>query len=185
MTRIRNVPSVSVPRYQVALKLQHAACAPWWRTRCRNTILLDGQRAVQRAGSGAAAEDRSPHSGPAQIVEIVDNGFRHAHTLTNSMGRMVDRTVDHQIAFVAEPGLQPRQRLGRRTFDLLPVAFELAAVARAGDDAQLRLPRGQAAEMSADRTQGEKTFLGVDQINSGVHVQGDGIQRDSFRAFPR
>ena len=45
-------------------------------------------------------------------------------------------------------------------------ALELAAVARAGDDAQLRIPRGQAAEVRANRAEREIAFLGVNQIDA-------------------
>src|SRR4029077_12657894 len=52
-------------------------------------VLLHGEGTAQCAGSGPAAENRTPHPRAAQLVEIVGNCFRHAHTLTNCMGRMV------------------------------------------------------------------------------------------------
>ena len=47
-TRIRNVPSVSVPRYHVALK-RHHPLANLGREEVQKDILLNGQRTVQRA----------------------------------------------------------------------------------------------------------------------------------------
>src|ERR1700745_2493461 len=58
--------------------------------------------------------------------------------------RNVGRAIDHQIAIVIQPGTFPRERLRSRPFDLLPVLLELAAVARACNDAQLLLPCCQA-----------------------------------------
>src|SRR5215469_17257882 len=48
-------------------------------------VLLDCQRAVQRAGSGTAAENRTPNSACAQLLEVVR--YVHLQTLTNCMGR--------------------------------------------------------------------------------------------------
>ena len=48
MTRIRNVPKVSVPRNQVALKRDHAF-AHLGGEQVKKYILLDGQCAVERA----------------------------------------------------------------------------------------------------------------------------------------
>src|SRR5215469_8818667 len=65
----------------------------------------------------------------------------------------VGGAIDEQIAVVVEPDSFPGKRLGRRSFDLFPARFELAAVAGTGNDAQLLLPRGEASQVRADRAQ--------------------------------
>src|SRR4249920_520566 len=65
--------------------------------------------------------------------------------------RNVGGASDQQIAVIVKPYAFPRQRLGCWAFDLLPVLLELAAVARAGNDSQLRLPCRQTSQMRADR----------------------------------
>src|SRR5581483_6643615 len=65
--------------------------------------------------------------------------------------RYVGRTIYQQIAIVVQPDPFPRQRLGRRTLDLLSACFELAAVTGTGNHVELRLPRRQAAQVRAHR----------------------------------
>src|ERR1700674_61250 len=52
-------------------------------------VLLHSERPVQSAGSGPAAENRTPNPRAAQLLEVVRECFRHAHTLTNCMERML------------------------------------------------------------------------------------------------
>ena len=73
--------------------------------------------------------------------------------------RNVGGTIDQQIAVIVEPNALPRQRLGRRAFDLFPALLEFAAVARAGDDAQFLLPCRQTSQMRADRADRKVAFL--------------------------
>ena len=56
------------------------------REKMEEYVLLDGERAVQSARPGPAAEHRTPHPRAAQLLEIVRDCFRHAHTLKNFMG---------------------------------------------------------------------------------------------------
>ena len=184
MTRIRNVPKVSVPRIPRGAEAHHAL-AHLGGEQMKEDILLDGQCAVQRAGARAAAEDGSPHPAPAHFVDNLAGLHGHAHILRYCSGGNVGGAIDHQVAVVADPGLEPWQRLGRGAFNLLAGALEFAAVAGAGDDAQVLVPRGQAAQVGAYRVEREVALIGANQVDSGVDVHGDRVQRRSFQACPR
>src|SRR5579864_3783923 len=73
--------------------------------------------------------------------------------------RNVGGAIDQQIAVIVEPYAFPRQRPRRRTLDLFSALLELAAVARAGDDAQFLLPCRQTSQMRADRADSKVAFL--------------------------
>src|SRR5579864_2442938 len=64
----------------------------------------------------------------------------------------VGRAIDQQIAVVIDPNALPRKRLGRRTFDLLSILIEFAAMAGARDDAKLLFPRRQTTQVGANCT---------------------------------
>src|SRR5664279_4855958 len=59
------------------------------REKVEEYVLLHSESPVQRTGSSPTAEHRTPNPGAAQLVEIVRDCFRHAHTLTNCMERIV------------------------------------------------------------------------------------------------
>jgi hypothetical protein len=104
----------------------------------------------------------------------------HAHILKILQRRNVGGAIDHQVAFIADPGLEPGQRLGRGAFNLLSGARELAAVAGAGDNAQVLVPCGQAAQVRAYRAERKVALIGAHQVDSRVDVHGDRIHREAF-----
>src|ERR1035441_6009552 len=59
-------------------------------------------------------------------------------------------TVDEEVPLVTDRYPEPVQRTRRRAFDFRPVPRKFAAMARARDNAQAGIPRGQAPEMRAD-----------------------------------
>src|SRR5215469_12050230 len=83
----------------------------------------------------------------------------------------VGRAIDQQIAVVVDPDSLPRQRLGRRAFDLLATLLELAAMAGAGNHLQFLLPCSQASEVRAHRAQREVAFLQMNDVNLVVNVE--------------
>src|SRR5271168_268192 len=84
----------------------------------------------------------------------------------------VGGAIDHELAIIIDPGLEPRQRLRRRAFDLLAGAFEFAAVTRAGDDAKIFVPGGETAEVGAYRVEREEAFLGANQVDARLDIHG-------------
>src|ERR1019366_9611607 len=81
-----------------------------------------------------------------------------------------DRTVHHQVAFVADPDPEPRQRLRRRPLDLDALYVELAAVAGAGDQILLRRPDGQAAQMRTHRRERVNTLGAMNDVDAGLRI---------------
>src|SRR5271169_6371258 len=81
------------------------------------------------------------------------------------------RAVDGEIAIVAEPHFQPRQGRGSWTGDGSSVATECAAVAGTGDNARIRLPRREAPEVGAHRTQRIETFLSSHHENAEAGIE--------------
>ena len=93
----------------------------------------------------------------------------------------VGRAIDHEIAFVADPGFEPGQRFGSGALDFFSVAFEFAAVAGAGDDAEFLVPCGEAAEVGADGVEGEEALGCADEVDACVGIEGDGVYGEVFR----
>src|ERR1039458_6065635 len=87
------------------------------------------------------------------------------------MWRQAGRSVNDEIAIVAEPHFQPRQRSGSRTANGGSVAPERAAVTGAGNHTCIRLPDREAAKMGADCTQRIETFLRAHHENTEAGVE--------------
>src|SRR5579863_4173581 len=81
--------------------------------------------------------------------------------------------IDHEVAVVTQPGLQPRQGLGRGAGELLAFSAEAAAVARAGNHTELGFPGRQASEMRADCVERKVSLGDVDEINASGGVERD------------
>src|SRR6185312_1196949 len=120
-----------------------AAC--WCLSRCG--------RPSAKSSSAAVRRNSSP----------VFSAWLHSHKLHRGN---FGGAVDHQVAVIVDPHLFPRQRLRRRAFNLvagLVIAFavhvDLAAMARARNDAELLLPRCHASEVCADGLQRKEAFL--------------------------
>src|SRR5579864_6636437 len=148
-TRIRKTPRLSVPRNQVTRnardRLRILTDDRWRKTFCWMA------RARCRFVAPKPLRKTDCHTRVSRkLAKCVSREFAmsgpHKLLLAERLG-----TVYQQISFVADPRLEPNQRTGRGAFDLAAVAIELAAVARARDDSQLRLPGGQAAQVSAHR----------------------------------
>src|SRR5271169_3596265 len=93
----------------------------------------------------------------------------HLHVLgTWRHGR---RSVNDQVAIVAEPHFQPGQRSGRWTGNGRPVALKRAAVARTSDHTSIRLPGREAPKMGAYRTQRIEAFLRAHDENPEAGIE--------------
>ena len=92
----------------------------------------------------------------------------------------VGGAIDHEIAFVADPGFEPGQRFGCWALDFFSVASKFAAVAGAGDDAEFLVPCGETAEVGADGVEGEEALGGAHEIDTGGGVEGDRVDGEVF-----
>src|SRR5579871_91619 len=95
--------------------------------------------------------------------------------------RNISGAIDEEIAIIVDPHAFPGKWLRRGSFDLLSTLLELAAVAGAGDDAQLLLPRREASEVSADSAEREVAFLRVDDVDAVVDVERDRVEGVAIR----
>src|SRR5271165_3323793 len=112
--RMKNVARVRVPRYHVTLK-----------SRDRRRILTEARCRKTFCWTDSAL---------CRLLEPAP--LRNTERQT-----FVPRSSFHQqIAFIADRNFQPGKRPGRGPVDLHAEPVELAAVAGAGDDAELRLP---------------------------------------------
>src|SRR5271165_2996961 len=177
-TRMRNVPSVSVPKYHVALKLS-IRVRTLVENKCRNTFCWM-----------ASARFRVLEPVPLRKIERHTRVPRKSSKYWSTVFAMLDphegiprqrryvgRAIDQKVAVVVEPDALPGQRLGCGTLDLFPVLIELAAVARTGDHVQLWLPRREATEMRADSAQREVAFLRVNDVDPRIHIERHGVER--------
>src|SRR3974390_233214 len=133
-TSSRSVPSVRVPRYQGALKLS-MRMRTLVENKCRNTFcwmasarfrVLDPVplRKIER-------QTRVPCSSSkywSRVLAISD-----PHERIPRQRWHVGGAVHEEIAVIVQPDALPGQRLRCRSFDLLSVPLELAAMARAGN----------------------------------------------------
>src|SRR3974390_1805889 len=93
---------------------------------------------------------------------------RHVFGMCRDSGR----SIDHQIAVLSEPHLQPGQRLRSRSRDRTPIFLEGASVAGTRDLTRGRLIDGETAKVSANRAEGVESLRGPDHEDSILHIQG-------------
>src|SRR5271157_83681 len=173
ITRMRNDPKVSAPKYHVALnssvrfralienrsgRRSAAQTTPgagcYRRCRCGRWSAICGSREPGRRG------DRwcSPWLDPHQLLDGDGAG-----------------TVYQQVAIVVQPHAQPGERPWRWACDLHPVLVELAAVARASDDAEVRLICSQAAQVSADCREREESLRRAHDVDRRLRIERDRV----------
>src|SRR5487761_2180784 len=177
-TRIAKQPRLSVPRYQVTPN-SSALLRTLTEAKCKKTFCCTAsdrrrllspvpERNTDRQTSVFRMSGRSSRN---LIMLNPDELFR---------GDLLG-TVDLKIAIVVDPGFQPWQRLGRRTVESDPVDMELAAMAWAGDDAELRFPRGEASQMRADGRQRVNPLLLVHDVDPSLQIRRYRIGRVAVR----
>src|ERR1035438_67241 len=147
-TRIRKVPRLSVPRNQVT-RNDSDRFLILTEDRCRNTFCWTASARCRLVGPKPLRKIErqtrvSRRFASFSASELATSG-PHELLLTEGLG-----AIDQKVPILVDPSPQPGQRVGRRTLDLDASAGELAAMARARDNTQFRLPGGQATQMRAD-----------------------------------
>src|SRR5579859_3520192 len=109
-------------------------------------------------------------------------GFLHGlYTHVFVLRRHHGCAVNHQVAIVGEPHLQPGQWTWSRTGNDAAIPLECASMTRASNDPCLRLPNRQASQMSANRAECIKALLQANYKNAEARIQSHRINRIVLR----
>src|SRR5471030_1101567 len=147
----------------------------------QENVLLHRLRAMQVAGSAAAAEDRFPRFGVFYPLEFFFDRDCHGLYLHEFLFFKQRGFIHHEKSIVAEPDLQPWKRLRRWSGNFHPIAIEAAAMTRAGDQVEFRFPCRETSKVRAYRAQSVETLGDVYQINSTLRIQSDCVRRELVR----
>src|SRR5215471_13878289 len=153
-TKMRNVPSVSVPRYQVALKLSMRV-RTLVENKCRNTFCWIASARFSVLDPVPLRKIDRQTRVPRRSSKYWSTVFAMSdpHERIPCQRRNISRAIDEQIAVIIQPDPLPGKRFGCRAFDLPAILFKLAPVTGTGNHVELRFPRRQAAEVRAHGAQ--------------------------------
>ncbi len=138
---------------------------------------------MEIAVAGAAAEDGAPDPVFAHLFEQLINRIRHAQTLTSCLIAIALPRSTMRLPSSLSHMRSQGKGLGAGPSIFTPSLLELAAVAGAGNDAEVRLVSRQAAEVGTDGREREETFRRAHHVDGRLRVEGDRIRRDSGPAF--
>ena len=114
----------------------------------------------------------------SQIENSAGCGGRHRFLyLQDLVGDDNLQLVDRQFAVRGQRNGEVRERPRRRAFDLRSIGSEFAAMTRAGDLTQFRLPLRDAAEVRAHCRDCVKALRRANNVNLLFLKKGNGVDR--------